>query len=180
MKYLLIISLLFLYGNTVFAQWSEEELAPYREKAARIVSEFVKAQVESKTWHPEDDSLAIAFTTDTMQIEQISQLLNDDGHYSTMEMNFTLSFMLDEYDKLLNKYYKVLMKKLSTEDRIKLRDAQRLWLKYRDSEKKINNEMVATNPYAGGGTMWPLVAGERNLHILKERLFSIYELIEYF
>lgn len=176
MKYLLLISLLFLSGNAVFAQWSEEELAPYKEKAACIASEFVKAQVETDKWHPEDDSLAIAFATDTMKIEQVSRLLNNDGHYSTMEMNF----MLEEYDKLLNKYYKVLMKKLSAEDRIRFRDAQRLWLKYRDSEKKINNEIVAANPYTGGGTVWPLIAGERNLHILKQRLFSIYELIEYF
>lgn len=180
MKYLLLISLLFLSGNTVFAQWSEEELTPYKEKAALIASVFVKAQVEADKWHPEDDSLAIAFATDTMKIEQVSRLLNNDGHYSTMEMNFTLSFMLEEYDKLLNKYYKVLMKKLSAEDRIRFRDAQRLWLKYRDSEKKINNEIVAGNPYTGGGTVWPLIAGERNLHILKQRLFSIYELIEYF
>ena len=52
-------------------------------------------------------------------------------------MSQTISYMEAEYDKSLNKYYKKLMDKLSAEDQVNFKDAQRVWLKYRDSEQYV-------------------------------------------
>ena len=61
-----------------------------------------------------------------------------------------------EWDKLLNKNYNALMKKLSKEEQDKLRASQREWIKYRDLEFAFNEKywgkfqgtMYITFPYA--------------------------------
>lgn len=44
----------------------------------------------------------------------------------------TNSYELDYADKKLNKYYKKIMNKLDTTDRIKLRESQRQWIIFRN------------------------------------------------
>ncbi len=177
MKNILLLSLLLLTKQWCFAQWSEEEIKPYRQKADRAVKTYVDKMIRNGEWDKEDDAFEIEFVTDTMRIERTIAFLEDDGHYSTMDMHNSISYRMTEYDKLLNKYYRLLMNKLSDGDKVKLRDAQREWLKYRDSEEKINNEIIAPNNYMGGGTMWPLVARARTLDIIVERVCSFYEFI---
>ena len=172
-----LISILAIISHICMAQWSEDELKPYRQKADKEVLEYVNQMVQKGKWDQNDDELEIGFTTDTMRINLVVRFLEDDGKYSTMEMHQTLSFQMTEYDKLLNKYYRKLLDKLTEEDKVKVREAQRTWLKYRDSEFKINREIIAPNSYMGGGTMWPLVASGRSLDIIKERVFSLYHLI---
>jgi uncharacterized protein YecT (DUF1311 family) len=180
MKYILtIFAILAVSGQICFAQWSEDELKPYKQKADMKVKAYVDQMIQSGKWDREYDELKIGFVSDTMRIETIVRLMEDDGRYSTMDMHNAISFQMTEYDKLLNKYYKLLRDKLSDDDKVKLRDAQRVWLKYRDSEAAINGGIIAPNEYTGGGTMWPVLAGLRTLAIVKERVCSLYEFITY-
>lgn len=179
MKNIIVLSLLLLLANCrCFAQWSEDELKPYRQKADKAVKAYTDKMIQSGNRDKDDDALEIEFVADTMRIERTVGFIEDDGRYSTPDMHNTLSFQMAEYDKLLNKYYKLLMNKLSDEDKAKFREAQRVWLKYRDSEEKINSEIIAPNKYTGGGTMWPLIARGRTLSIVKERVFGLYEFIK--
>ena len=176
MKNVIIFMLMLLCRQACYAQWSETELKPYLQKADEAIKAYTDNRIRSGEWDREHDALEIAFTADTMCIERTASLL-DDEHYSTVDMHNTISFQMTEYDKLLNKYYQLIMGKLTDTDKVKFRDAQRLWLQYRDSEAKINGEIIATNPYSGGGTMWPLVAGWRNTEIIKARVISFYEFL---
>ncbi|MCL2329348.1 MAG: lysozyme inhibitor LprI family protein [Bacteroidetes bacterium] len=169
---------MFFINQWCFAQWKEDELKPYKQKAENEIKSYTDKMIKSGKWDKKYDALEIEFITDTMRIERTASLI-DNERYSTADMHNTLSFRMTEYDKLLNKYYKLLMNKLSDEDKTKFREAQRVWLKYRDSEEKINSEIIAPNRYTGGGTMWPLVARGRTLEIIKERVCNFYEFIKY-
>ena len=171
--FITVPTMMLLCSQLCFAQWSDNDLKPYLQKADEAVRAYTDNRIRSGDWNRENDTLEIAFTADTMRIEQTASLL-DDEHYSTLDMHNTILFQMTEYDKLLNKYYQLIMAKLTDGDKVKFRNAQRLWLQYRDSEAKINGEIIAPNQYAGGGTMWPLVAGWRNTEIIKARVISFY------
>jgi uncharacterized protein YecT (DUF1311 family) len=155
-----------------FAQWSENELKPYLQKADEQVKVYTDYMRSGKL-NREISALDIAFTADTMRIERAASLLNDE-YYSTIDMYNTFLFQMTEYDKLLNKYYKLIMDKLTEADKVKFRNAQRLWLQYRDSEAKIIGDVITSDKYTGGGRIWGLCAGARNLDIIKERVISFY------
>lgn len=174
MKYLLIIGILFIAANSVFAQWSKDDLSSYRERADKITTDYIADQIKNGQLDPEYDSIKIAFTADTMKIKTIERLVDEDGGYTTLDMNMKRQFMLKEYDILLNKYYKYLIGMLSPENKIKFRNAQRAWLKYRDSEGVVSRDIIC----AQDGSMWGIVAGDRNLEILKRRVYDIYDLIK--
>ena len=178
MKNTILSLLLLIVTQACFAQWSEADLKPYQQKADSEIKTYTNNRIASGKWDKVDDALKIEFVTDTMRIELTASFI-DEKYYSTADMHNTLSFKITEYDKLLNKYYKLLMNRLSNEDKVKFKEAQRVWLKYRDSEAKINSEIIAPNQYMGGGTMWPLVAGARTFEIIKERVCSLYEFITY-
>ena len=155
-----------------FGQWSEEEIKPFIQQTNREVEKSMAKLMESKKWDTKNDALIIEFTKDTMKIETIARLLFNE-YYSTFDMLNTITYQIDEYDKLLNKYYKLLMGKLSEEKKVKFRNAQRVWLKYRDSE--IGDALNAVTPEEG--TMWRLSANDRILDIVKERVCTIYDFL---
>jgi uncharacterized protein YecT (DUF1311 family) len=73
-----------------------------------------------------------------------------DADPSTAGMVEAYEWGIKEWDKLLNKNYNALIKKLGKEDQELLRASQREWIKYRDLEFKFNE-----NYWAGfQGTMY--------------------------
>lgn len=78
------------------------------------------------------------------------------------------------FDVLLNKYYKELLHKLNPRDKETLKQAQRNWIKFKDSEMKLNN-LVSKDEYSGGGTIQQLFVASRNLELVETRLNEIYE-----
>lgn len=179
MKKLFLFPLFLLAVQLCCAQWTQNEIRPFIDKAEADCKNHKTQMLESDKWDIDDDALRIEFTLDTMRIGRTVHWIEEDGRYSTADMHNTLLFEMAEYDKLLNKYYRLLMDRLSEEDKITFRDAQRAWLKYRDSEAEVNGKIIAPNRYTGGGTMWPLIAGGRNLAIIKERVFGFYEFLTY-
>lgn len=75
----------------------------------------------------------------------------------------------EEWDQELNKYYKLLMGVLSSSEKELLRQAQRKWLGYRDSEIKFSDQMH----YNLEGTMWRIAAAERMTNILRDRALTL-------
>jgi uncharacterized protein YecT (DUF1311 family) len=57
-----------------------------------------------------------------------------DNSSSTYEMRVCNGNELDYQDGLLNRYYKQAMRRLSKNEKRKLRNAQRAWIKYRDAK----------------------------------------------
>ena len=86
-------------------------------------------------------------------------------HPSTAGMRSCLNSAKAGWDAELNGYYKRLMKRLPAEDKKRLREAQRAWMKYRDAEFKVISAIIA----ATDGTMWQLTATEMGHDFVKER-----------
>ncbi|MBI4690767.1 MAG: DUF1311 domain-containing protein [Nitrospirae bacterium] len=70
----------------------------------------------------------------------LAKCINSDS--STAGMRDCFSEAYDMWDKELNKIYKDLMKKLSPKGQKTLKEAQTLWIKYRDAEFKLNDEII--------------------------------------
>lgn len=89
--------------------------------------------------------------TSTEAISQAAE--EEEGPIVTQgEMNRQAAESLAKADKELNAFYGQLMKALDPKDVPKVRQAQRDWIKYRDSYAKAVADFVAE-----GGSMWPLI-----------------------
>ena len=70
---------------------------------------------------------------------KLSQCLNSD-HAKSHQIN-CLGNAIDEWDKVLNKSYKKLISNLNEEQKLTVRESQRQWIIYRDSQIKAINSM---------------------------------------
>jgi len=114
----------------------------------------------------------ITFILDTLRIER-KMALQIEKDYSTAGMINAGSTAIDSYDELLNKYYMQLLKTLDNDDQTLLRQAQRDWLKYRDTELEFNGTFTEYKN-TGGGTMYGPLALSRVLEITRQRVLDIY------
>lgn len=130
-------------------------------------------KIEEEAWRDGEFGMEVRlnYLKDTFIIEHIySDLMDIDG--STFGMVRAINLREKDYDVLLNKYYKILSSKLEAEDRKILLDAQRLWLKSREEERKING-LLYDEKYSGGGTIQQLFYAEQNLRYTKERVETL-------
>ena len=114
------------------------------------------------------------FKRDTARVEQkVRNMIDKDySTYGLHEANKTLEI---EYDKLLNKYYKILYNKLDDNGKKALKETQLNWIKFRDAEKKFLSELHQnTFNEMGGGTMWGVHYGNLTAQITRERVFVLY------
>lgn len=117
-------------------------------------------------------NLEIEFQIDTFKIEQkINKRLEVD--YSTAGMLAVIYFAKNEYDQLLNKYYQLLLIKLDNSDKEILKEAQRNWIKYRDSEINLI-ETLSEEEYSGGGTLQSVTVSSEIMDLTKQRTIELY------
>lgn len=117
--------------------------------------------------------LGVEFTVDTFRIKE-SQRLQLDIDYSTSGMTMSAMYVEEEYDKLLNKYYHLLLRSLSDEDKEILRRSQRNWMSFRDSERKLNSILLKPY-YSGYGTIHKVFASARDAEITRSRVIELYD-----
>lgn len=120
------------------------------------------------------DAIEFEFTADTARIEkQVENMINND--YTTPGLIEASNYSEQEYDKLLNKYYKILYNALDVDGKKALKATQLNWIKLRDSDKdlviamrnQIYDEM-------GGGTIWGIVAADARADITRRRVIDLY------
>lgn len=123
------------------------------------------------------ESRKAEFKQDTAHLEQEVRVMLDKD-YSTYGMMEASRYLEQGYDKLLNKYYKVLLGVLNDENKALLRASQRNWISLRDSEKKLVWGMKnQTYEESGGGTIWGVIAAGADADITRRRVFELYELL---
>ncbi len=161
-----------------FSQPESSTLDSLKREWKIELSEFV-------TNHPEDfaelneysvfsDTIFNMFQKDTFIVETIyARQLAYDG--STMGLNQSSIACEKEYEILLNKYYQLLLAKLSKEDRKVLIADQKAWLKFREQDRKLNT-LIIKEKYSGGGTIQLLIHSSQYLYITKSR---VNELVQY-
>jgi uncharacterized protein YecT (DUF1311 family) len=118
------------------------------------------------------DEQFIEFKADTFAIEKRKEMRME-INWSTAGMNGATYEAEREYDNLLNKYYQKLMAKLKPEDKEILRQSQRNWIAFRDSEREVNY-MLTDWPYSGGGTIQTTISANYYLEITRRRVIELY------
>lgn len=82
-----------------------------------------------------DDPITLEYKADTDAIELLRQTLQEKVDANFIEIEVAIK---NEYDKLLNKYYHKLLKQIKdSEGKENLRQSQRNWVKFKDSEKNF-------------------------------------------
>lgn len=113
------------------------------------------------------------FISDTFRIHRLAAKRMEID-YSTVGMLEAINTVTEQYDLLLNKYYNLLISKLSAEDKKYLINAQKAWLKYRDAEAELIR-ILRNEEYSGGGTMQLLISADLYCKIVQERTLKIFD-----
>tara|TARA_B110000879_G_C10951280_1_gene423790 strand:- start:193 stop:720 length:528 start_codon:yes stop_codon:yes gene_type:complete len=114
----------------------------------------------------------VDFASDTCRIETIEfEKMQID--YSTLGINVAVSESKYQYDKLLNKYYKKLAAKLEGSDKEILKQTQRNWIQFRNSEYTLKS-LLSEEKYSGGGTMQSNFRNMFGKRLTKNRLIEIF------
>ena len=165
-----------LYGVAGFCQ-SPRQLT--RQDSVRIekqTAEYLSTvcnQLEKETF-PDNSrkTKIISFTLDTCRIERMaSEYMKID--FSTAGMNNAVNEMNRQYNQLLNTYYQKLLAKLKDADKEKLKQAQRNWIQFRDSELELIN-LLSEDRYLGGGTIQTNRRSAGSLYLTKKRLIEMF------
>lgn len=121
-------------------------------------------------------NFSLSFAQPQKQEHQIDKWLTRciEQDSSTAGMRDCFSKAYDMWDKELNKTYKELMKKLSPKGQKTLKEAQTLWIKYRDSEFKLNDEIIGSKE----GTMWLTVSDGDRVEFVKQRTLELKRYLE--
>lgn len=91
---------------------------------------------------------------------------------STLDNNQCYSSAIAQWDSELNRQYQLLLNEQPKSVRQKLVAAQRSWLRYRDSY----SEAIATFYQQQQGSIWPLVAAEARLNVIRDKAIDLYKL----
>lgn len=113
------------------------------------------------------------FISDTFRIHRLAAK-HMEIDYSTVGMLEAMNMVTEEYDVLLNRYYNLLLSKLSAEDKKHLITAQKAWLKYRDAEAELIR-ILRNEEYSGGGTIQLLISADLYSKLVQERTFKIFD-----
>ncbi|WPR70617.1 lysozyme inhibitor LprI family protein [Flavobacterium sp. NG2] len=173
-----LLLLLLLLGTFAHAQ-SEISKTKLTELKAQVEKEAAKYKDSlAKAGGSFSQPLDIEYKTDVYRIEKLAdKKIKID--YSTAGMSNAIYELNSDYDKLLNKYYGILLKKLSIKDQEKLKVTQRNWLKFRDSEIELIG-IIAKEEYSGGGTIQSNIRASRISDLTKNRLIEIKEHLNQF
>lgn len=142
-----------------------------------LVCFFVSLTVSSQ--NIDFDQLKIEFDSDTAYVEQmVRDMLESD--YSTAGMHKANEVTELEYDKLLNKYYKILYNSLDVEGKKALKQSQLNWIKLRDSDQSLIRSMTAqVYNRMGGGSIWGVVGGNAQADVVRRRVVDLYNYLQF-
>lgn len=175
------ITLIFLFIiNFSFSQLDVKEVT--KEDSIRFENtikksiDSLKLKLNTEDYlNDTDKKFTIEFAIDTFTISKRFDLYISQD-YSDFGMKTASINMLNDYEKLLNKYYKILLTQLKQEDKETLKIAQRNWINYRKSEEQFNY-LVSEDKYSGGGTIQTLFVLSRNIEITQNRVTEFYDYI---
>ncbi len=143
----------------------------------RIALETQKFKDSIKKLDKFSGKLDFEYAVDTFKIDKRMEL-EIEKDYSTAGMLQATYNAQNSYDILLNKYYEKLLNNLKSADKETLKEAQRNWINYRNSESKLNN-LISNEEYSGGGTIQQIFIASRSLEIITNRLNELYYYLTY-
>lgn len=173
----LIFSAFLLQGLTGYAQYPEEvteaDLKLFEQKIESKLPSLKQNLSKRNFANDGEKALIYEYEIATFKINERMQMIREKD-YSTQGMINMAYEVETEYDKMLNKYYKILMNKLSDVDKESLKRAQQNWIKFRDSERNLN-DVLSKDDYTGGGTMHSIICADYRLEITKKRVAELFD-----
>lgn len=170
-----ILSLLAMIGCfSLFSQVvTEEDISKMRKQ---IEMEAIDLKIRLKQqdfWLTEEDkNIYIEFSQDTFRIERLLAIRLE-KELTDRDMSIAIYDAEVEYDKLLNKYYQLLLKKLGSQHQESLRKAQRLWIQFRDAEKELYYDIKFLK-IDTPGTIENLLLASHSFDLTKARTVEIF------
>ena len=104
---------------------------------------------------------------------ELQKCLDTKENYTTLAMTECIVKAADSWDIELNKNYKILLGLLTEEQKEKLKESQRQWIKYRDNELDFSRSFYTQMQ----GTMWIPVAARTRLNLTKQRAEELSDYI---
>lgn len=181
MKATILFILVIVMNTSLHAQYELKEVTTndslhFEQQVLKSVDSLKIELAKGEYLSDEDKNLTIEFTLDTFRVSLRAGLYMS-FDFSDYGMKMATLRMIDDYEILLNKYYKILLSKLEQNDRETLKISQRNWLKYRDSEYLLN-ELIAQDNYSGGGTIQNLFILSRKMEIIEQRVIDFYDYLK--
>lgn len=168
-----VIALLIVVCNAAAAQDYPKEITPaIAQKIKNDIEKKIPAlrkELEARDFMTKDE---VEFSLDTFRLNQTTAYCIDID-YSNYGMNKAVIRQTEGYDKLMNKYYNMLMKLLKPEDKKVLVVAQKAWLAFRDAESELINSMTK-DEYSGGGTIQSNIAVGSYANMVEQRTIAIF------
>jgi uncharacterized protein YecT (DUF1311 family) len=106
--------------------------------------------------------------------KELKSCLNNPENYSTMGMVECERNAYQSWDKELNNVYKDLMSRLTPEGQKDLREDQRNWLKFRDSELNFIGDIYG----AKQGTMFRPMEADAAAELVKDRTLQLHHRLD--
>lgn len=168
--------LLFFSSLIAFGQIPSEQIEKELNEAKKDIEQQASYMRDGLKY--KDDYISefqkkvfIEFTIDTFIIERMcSKKMELD--FSTAGMVQAINTLNSDYDKLLNKYYKMLNSRLTPADQAILKQSQRNWILFRDSEKNLIR-ILRADKYSGGGTLQNIFNASYVMELTKNRVLDI-------
>lgn len=91
---------------------------------------------------------------------------------STQDNARCYSAAIQQWDGELNKQYQLLINSQPESVRGNIKAAQRSWIQYRDSY----NTAIASFYQQQQGSVWPLVAAETKMNVIRDKAIDLYRL----
>ena len=110
----------------------------------------------------------------TIDVE-LDRCLQDSSGQSTAGMRECTYAAMDAWDDAMNKTYVELMMALSPASQDSLRQAQRAWLVFRDSQFALNDQVYMNDL---NGTMYHVMASYANMDVVKRRAEELRNMME--
>lgn len=151
---------------------SDTDIAGYKQEIQAESQKLRQELLQKDNPYDCNIQMVVNFQIDTFLIERFQAKMESIDE-STAGICQSLYNLEADYDKLLNKYYQMLLKKLNNEDKKLLKQSQLNWLSYRDSERELNNE-IAKEEYSGGGSMQLTFIAYHYADITKKRVFELF------
>ena len=182
MKQIIFILSFVAINNVLTAQSPVEindaDLAKYKQEIQTEAQKLKQKLLKNDYLSDFNKNISVAFQVDTFLVERLlSKRISVD--YSTAGMMKAAYDSETEYDRILNKYYLLLLGKLNDSGKEILKQSQRNWIRYRDGERKINNE-IAKDVYSGGGSIQRIIVASRYNDITKQRAIELFNYLARF
>jgi uncharacterized protein YecT (DUF1311 family) len=167
-----LTTLAILIHLAAFSQTDPQEVTPAIQQKIKTEIEDSVLKIKAQAVANGETQLQIEFKIDTFRLEKYFELYTK-YDYTTVGLVTAAQDCEEGYDKLLNKYYNKLLNTLAASDKQILIQAQKAWLLFRDSERKII-DVTGKEGYTGDGTVQQLINASEYLDLIKQRTIQIF------